>query len=222
MNQNWAEAILVIACVGQFFCGMACVTSSSRTFFAFSRDRAVPGHRLWSRVSAKGVPSMAVLGSTALAFLIVLPALFASDTFVPPVAFFAVTAIGTIGLYIAYVIPVFLRWRMGDSFEPRSWTLGPRYKWLNAIAVVFVAVMFIVLMLPTNTFGVPWEDDFDWSFFNYTPLVVGVVLLGAGLAWVLGVKKRYKGPIRQIEFDEGMGIVEEKPAEPEAPPPPAS
>ena len=222
MNQNWAEAILVIACVGQFFCGMACVTSSSRTFFAFSRDRAVPGHRLWSRVSAKGVPSMAVLGSTALAFLIVLPALFASDTFVPPVAFFAVTAIGTIGLYIAYVIPVFLRWRMGDAFEARSWTLGPRYKWLNAIAVVFVAVMFVVLMLPTNTFGVPWEDDFDWSFFNYTPLVVGLVLLGAGLAWVLGMNKRYTGPIRQIEFDEGMGIVEEKPVEPEAPPPPAS
>jgi amino acid transporter len=48
MNQNWAEAIIAIACVGQFFCGMACVTSCSRTFFAFSRDRAVPGHQLWS------------------------------------------------------------------------------------------------------------------------------------------------------------------------------
>ena len=156
---------------------------------------------------------MAVLGSTALAFLIVLPALFASDTFVPPVAFFAVTAIGTIGLYIAYVIPVFLRWRMGDAFEVRSWTLGPRYKWINAIAVVFVAVMFVVLMLPTNTFGVPWEGDFDWSFFNYTPVVVGLVVLGTWLAWVLGAKNSYKGPIRQIEFDEGMGIVEEKPTD---------
>ena len=48
MNQNWAEAIIAIACVGQFFCGMACVTSCSRTFFAFSRDRAVPGHQLWA------------------------------------------------------------------------------------------------------------------------------------------------------------------------------
>ena len=54
MNQNWAEAIILIACVGQFFCGMACVTSCSRTFFAFSRDRAVPGHQLWSRVSGNG------------------------------------------------------------------------------------------------------------------------------------------------------------------------
>ena len=221
MNQNWAEAIILIACVGQFFCGMACVTSCSRTFFAFSRDRATPGHQVWSRVSSKGVPSTAVWGSCLLAFLIVLPALFAPDTFVPPVAFFAVTAIGTIGLYIAYVAPVYLRWRAGDSFEPRSWTLGPKYKWINAVAVVFVLIMFIVLMLPFSSLGVPWEDDFDWSFFNYTPLVVGVVGIGAWLAWVLGMNKKYAGPIRQIEFDEGMGIVEEKPTEPEAPPPAA-
>src|SRR3954451_5375444 len=214
MNQNWAETIIAIACVGQFFCGMACVTSCSRTFFAFSRDRAVPGHPLWSRVTARGVPAMAVLGSCALALLIVLPALFASDSFVPPVAFYAVTAIGTIGLYIAYVTPVYLRWRAGDSFQPRSWTLGAKYKWINAVAVVFVILMFIILCLPAYSAGVPWESDFDWKLFNYTPLVVGIVLLGAGLAWVLGMNKRYQGPIRQIEFDEGMGVVEEKPAEP--------
>ena len=45
-----------------------------------------------------------------------------------------------------------------------------------------------------------------------------MVLLGTGLAWVLGMNKRYTGPIRQIEFDEGMGIVEEKPADGEPPP----
>ena len=214
MNQNWAEAIIAIACVGQFFCGMACVTSCSRTFFAFSRDRAVPGHRLWARVSGAGVPAMAVIGSCALAFLIMLPALFAPDTYVPPIAFFAATAIGTVGLYIAYVTPVYLRWRAGDSFETRSWTLGPSYKWINAIAVVFVILMVITLCLPVFSTGVPWEGDFDWSFFNYTPLILIVVLLGTGLAWVLGMNKRYQGPIRQIEFDEGMGIVEEKPAGP--------
>ena len=144
-----------------------------------------------------------------------LPALFATDPreggFVPPVAFFAVTAIGTVGLYIAYVAPVYLRWRAGDSFETRSWTLGPRYKWINAIAVVFVILMVIILCLPAYSTGVPWESDFDWSFFNYTPLVVGLVLLGAGLAWVFGMNKRYEGPVRQVEFDEGMGIVEEEP-----------
>jgi amino acid transporter len=216
MNQNWAEAVILIAVVGQLFCGMACVTSSSRTFFAFSRDRAIPGWRLWSRVGAKGVPTMAVIGSSLFAFLLTLPALPGKGAFVPPVALYAVTSIGTIGLYIAYVAPVYLRWRAGDSFEPGSWTLGEKYRWLNPIAVAFVAVMLVVLCLPFYSTGVPWESDFDWNALNYTPLVVGAVFLGTFLAWELGAKKRYKGPIRTIEFDEGMGIREEKPAEPPA------
>jgi len=219
MNQNWAEAIILIAVIGQLFCGMACVTSMSRTFYAFSRDRAVPGWQLWSRVSGKrGVPLAAVLGSCLLAFIVIIPALPGKGTFVPPVAFFAVTAIGTVGLYIAYVTPVYLRWRQGDSFQARSWTLGQKYRWVNPIAVVFVAIMVVVLCLPYSSLGVPWESDYDWSFFNYTPLVVGLVLLGAGLAWVLGANKRYTGPVRTVEFDEGLGIVEEKPG-PAAPPP---
>jgi amino acid transporter len=201
MNQNWAEAIILIACVGQFFCGMACVTSCSRTFYAFSRDRAVPGHSLWSRVSKNGVPANAVLMSCLLALLIVLPAFFASDKFVPPVAFFAVTAIGTVGLYIAYVTPVYLRWRAGDSFQQRSWNLGQKWKWINPVAVVFVMLMFIILCLPFSNLGVPWKSDFDWSFFNYTPLVVALVLLGTGLAWVLGANKSYKGPVKTLEED---------------------
>ena len=220
MNQNWAEAVILIAVVGQLFCGMACVTSSSRTFFAFSRDRAIPGSRLWSRVSAKGVPVNAVIGSCLAAFLITLPALPGKGTFVPPVAFFAVTSIGTIGLYIAYVAPVYLRWRAGDSFKPGSWTLGANYKWMNPIAVVFVILMVIILCLPWYSTAVPWEDDFDWNAFNYTPLVVGGVALGAWLAWVLGANKHYKGPVRQIEFDEGIGIKEID--EPDPPPPAAT
>src|SRR4029079_9023532 len=128
---------------------------------------ATPGWRLWSRVSGKrGVPVAAVLGSCALAFLIVLPALFSSGTYIPPVAFYAVTAIGTVGLYIAYVTPVYLRWRAGDSFEPRSWTLGTSDKWSNALVVIFVVFMFIALSLPYSSLGVPWRSDFDWSFFN--------------------------------------------------------
>ena len=224
MNQNWAEAIILIAVIGQFFCGLACVTSMSRTFFAFSRDRAVPGWKLWSRVSGKrGVPLAAVVGSCALVFLLMVPALPGKGEFVPPVPFFAATAIGTVGLYIAYVAPVFLRWRAGDSFQTRSWTLGQRYRWVNPIAVVFVFFMVIVLSLPAYNTGVPWESDFDWNFFNYTPLVVGVVGLGVGLAWVLGANKRYKGPIRTIEFDEGLGVKEEEepPEPPAAAPPPA-
>jgi hypothetical protein len=43
-----------------------------------------------------------------------------------------------------------------------------------------------------------------------------VVAVAITLAWFGGANKRYKGPIRTIEFDEGMGIKEID--EPEQPP----
>jgi amino acid transporter len=42
LGNAWAEFLLFIAVVAQFFCGTASVTSASRMMFAFSRDRAVP------------------------------------------------------------------------------------------------------------------------------------------------------------------------------------
>ncbi len=42
---KWAAIILFISTVGQFFCTTACMTSTSRMLFAFSRDGAVPGAR---------------------------------------------------------------------------------------------------------------------------------------------------------------------------------
>ena len=55
MSQNWAEALLFICVVAQFFCVTASVTSASRMMFAFSRDRAVPGHQIWRRVARNRV-----------------------------------------------------------------------------------------------------------------------------------------------------------------------
>ena len=52
-SDKWAEFMLVIACVAQLFCGAASVTSASRMLFAFSRDGAVPGHKLWRRLATR-------------------------------------------------------------------------------------------------------------------------------------------------------------------------
>jgi amino acid transporter len=219
MKEGWAETVILISTIGQFFCGMACVTSCSRTFFAFSRDRATPGWQLWSRVNAKGVPVAAVLGSVLLAGILTLPALSGNKAGVP-VAFFAVVSIGVIGLYLAYVTPVYLRWRKGDDFKPGAWTLGRKYRWVNPIAVAWVGITSIYFCLPFyGPAAVWWDDQFDWNAANFTPLVLGVLAIAIGLAWVLGMNKKYTGPIRQIEFDEGIGIkeIEETP-----PPTPAS
>jgi amino acid transporter len=75
MGSGWAETVILISTIGQFFCGMACVTSCSRTFYAFSRDRAVPGWKFWTRLNHNRVPVNAVLGVCLFSLIITLPAL---------------------------------------------------------------------------------------------------------------------------------------------------
>ena len=133
-------------------------------------------------------------------------------------AFFAVVSIGVISLYLAYVTPVYLRWRKGDDFKPGAWTLGKKYKWVNPIAVGWVILTSIYFCLPFyGPAAVWWDDQFDWNAANFTPLVLGGLALAIALAWVLGMNKKYTGPIRQIEFDEGIGIKEIEETPPAAP-----
>ena len=74
----------------------------------------------------------------ALCLIVALPALKGNAANVP-FAFYAIVSITVLGLYIAYVIPIYLRWRMGDAFEAGPWTLGKRYKWMCPVAVVEVS-----------------------------------------------------------------------------------
>ena len=76
------------------------------------------------------------------AFILGLPYLWS------PVAYAAVTSIAVIGLYIAYVIPILLRLRAGDSFKRGPWHLG-RWSWLvGTIAVVWIAFIAVLFVLP--------------------------------------------------------------------------
>src|SRR5215210_5070204 len=118
MSQGWSEALLFICVIAQFFCVTASVTSASRMMFAFSRDRAVPGHPLWSKVAANRVPRNAVWAIVVLAGILMIPAIWNYL-----VGYAVGTAIAVIGLYIAFILPVILRYRLGDRFEPGAWSL---------------------------------------------------------------------------------------------------
>ena len=65
------------------------------------------------------------------------------------------TSIAVIGLYIAYGIPIFLRWRAGDSFEHGAWSLGNHYKWINPLAFLWVVFIVILFLMPTVPTGDP-------------------------------------------------------------------
>ncbi len=193
-----AKAVILIATVGQIFCGMACVTSASRMTFAFSRDGAVPGHNLWRRLGPNKTPTWSVLFVVMFAAIITIPAYFPNHLGTP-VAFLAVTSISVIGLYIAYTIPVFLRWRMKHQFNPGSWTLGAKYKWINPAAFIWVGICVIIFCLPFAPAGVFFKHGFEWSAVNYAPLVTIGVMASVTIWYAVSAKKTFKGPVRTID-----------------------
>ncbi|MEX2106938.1 MAG: amino acid permease [Solirubrobacterales bacterium] len=206
LGSGWTKLVLIISTVGQLFCGGACLTSASRMCFAFSRDRGF-GRRasgVLSRVNAERVPIYAVLAMATAALIVTIPALEGtSEGF--PWAFFAVVSIAVIGLYIAYVIPIFLRWRIGDKFQAGPWTNGRKYKWMNSFATVWVGLITIIFCLPFTPAAVPWNSEFSWEAFNYAPLTVGVVILLAGIGWITTARKHFTGQVREIELEKEIG-----------------
>ncbi len=198
LPEGWHFLVLLISTAGQLFCTTACLTSASRMTFAFSRDGAIPGSKWLAKVNqTTKIPANAVMFVGVIGVLITLPALKSVGGV--PVAFYAVVSVAVIGLYLAFLIPIFLRWRMGDEFEPGSWTNGRKYRWMNPIAVAEIAVISVYFILPFSPSGVPFSDDFAWSSVNYAPVLTVGTLVILGIWWQVSAKKWFKGPKHTID-----------------------
>ncbi|WNE94469.1 amino acid permease [Streptomyces luomodiensis] len=197
LGTGGATAMLLIVIVAQLFCGNAEVAAASRMVFAFSRDGALPGSRLWRRVSsATQTPVLAVWLSVAVACVLALPSLY-SET-----AYGAVTAINVIGITPAYAIPILLRLRAGDRFRPGPWHLGRWSKPVGWVAVVWVALVTVLFCLPQSS---PVTVD----SMNYASIALAVVLLLATIWWFVarrsyGTPSAYGTAREQAEIAEGI------------------
>jgi amino acid transporter len=211
LSSGWAATVLLIASVGQFFCTTACITSSSRMLFAFSRDGAVPGAALWSKLSSNRVPANAVVFSSVISALITLPALKEVDiNGAPvPVAFYVVNSVAVIGLFVAFGIPIWLRWRAGDSFRPGPWTLGNKYKWMNLVAVIEIAIVSVYFILPFTPAAIPFTEGFSWKFVNYAPVLTVGSLVVLWIGWHVSAKKWFTGPKHTIDLPSGVSSSQE-------------
>jgi amino acid transporter len=200
--QIWIEAvgqtgglfILLVVIGAQFYCGMSSVTANSRMIYAFARDGAIPGSSFWHRINPKTrTPTNSIWLAAVGAFILGVPYLFNA------VAYFAITSIAVIGLYIAYITPVFLRLRAGDSFRAGPWNLGRWSRPIGTVATIWVVFIAILFMLPQV---VPVRPD----TFNYAPVAVGVVILFAGGWWLISAKDWFKGPKVQGSPEELAAI----------------
>jgi amino acid permease (GABA permease) len=188
-GQKLGLFLLFICVVAQFFCGMASVTANSRMAYAFSRDGALPGSRLWKKVNPRtGTPTNSIWLCVVCSIVLVLPALWNTT------AYLAATAISVIGLYVAYAAPVFLRLRNPD-FVPGPWNLGRWSKLIGWAAVVWVGAICVLFVLPGAYPITPIN-------FNYTIVAVIVVLGGASLWWVLSARHWFTGPRQTVEASD--------------------
>ena len=200
VGQTGGMIILFLVIGAQFFCGMSSVTANSRMIYAFSRDGAIPGSSFWHRINKRTrTPTNSIWLAAVGAFILGVPYLWS------PVAYFAITSIAVIGLYVAYVAPVYLRVRAGSRFQPGPWTLGKWGPLVGTIATIWVAFIVILFMLPQY---LPQVDatGLVWANVNFTPVVFIVVLGGAALWYAVSAKNWFKGPKVQGTAEELAAI----------------
>jgi amino acid transporter len=188
LNTPWGGdagfVIFGLILVAQFFCGMSSVTANSRMIYAFSRDGAVPGHKLWHSLNRRRIPANAVWLAGAGAFILCTPALFGNT-----VAFYALVSVGTVSIYIAYVLPTLTRLLTND-FQPGPWNLGRWSKPIGWIAVIWVAFISVLFLTP-ETFPITATN------LNYAPVALGACLLLLIIWWFVSQRNSFKGPVVQ-------------------------
>ena len=182
LSTFFANVVAVIIGVAMWLCGLASITSMGRMWYAFARDDGMPGSGHIKRVSPKyRTPVWSIVITSVLAVLICVYA----------AAFFVVTSISTITLYLAYMFPIYLNWRnrrrgQGEfaTAETAPWFLGKWGPALNLIAIVWVLIITVIFSLPPN------------ELVLWTMLGLSVFL---GLYWQLSAKRRFAGPSKTDE-----------------------
>nr|WP_241265889.1 amino acid permease [Streptomyces boncukensis] len=187
LGASGAKALLLIVIGAQLFCGNAETAAASRMVFAFSRDGALPGSRLWRHVDRTGTPARAVWLTVGAAAALALPSLW-SET-----AYGAITAVNVIGITPAYAVPIYLRVRHRHRFVHGPWHLGRWGVPVGTVAVCWVAVVTVLFCLPQAR-----PDGgglFSVETFNYAPVALVAVLTLATVWWMVAGRRAYDVPL---------------------------
>lgn len=171
-----------------WFCGLSSVTANARMIFAFARDGGMPGSRVLCRVSPKyRTPASAVWLAVGLAFLI---AVYSR-------AYGVIVSLSTIGLYISYMIPIFLALRArlrGRWTELGPWNLAGWGGLINAVAIAWILFITALFVAPPN------------QLTGYTFAGMLAILVVYYLSWERG---RFKGP-RKLGTEEELMRLEKE------------
>lgn len=160
--------------------------------YALSRDKGIPFSSVWRKIHPKHkVPANAVWLCAAICILLGLPILKVN------VVFTAITSICTVGWVGGYAVPIFARMVMAEKrFKPGPFYLGRATRPICLVAFLWICYTCSVFLLPTLY-------PIKWDTFNYAPVALGICLTLVMLWWVLDARKWFKGPVRNIDVQDG-------------------
>ncbi|KAF6824963.1 amino acid permease [Colletotrichum plurivorum] len=183
------------------FAGIGALTAASRCTYAFARDGAIPGYKLWSRVNKKlDMPLWALFLSTAV------DCVLGCIYFGSSAAFNSFTGVATICLSTSYGVPVLVNLVQGRRAMVNSpYPLGKFGTLINVICVVWICFAVIIFCMPVSL-------PVDASTMNYASVVFAGFAFIA-IAWYFAyARKNFHGPpVAKEEFQPGEdGVMEGK------------
>lgn len=130
-NSGGAFGLLIPLMVLAIICGVGCTTASSRCAWAFARDGAVPGARLWMKVNhSLDVPLNAMM------LCMVVEILMGLIYFGSSAAFNAFSGVGVISLTASYACPIAINLFTGRrAVQGAKFSLGKFGYLANIVAI---------------------------------------------------------------------------------------
>lgn len=166
------------------FAGVGALTASSRCTYAFARDGAIPGSKLWSQVDGRfDIPLWALTLSTIVDCLLGL-IYFGSSA-----AFSSFTGVATICLATSYGLPILVSVLQGRKhLQHATFSLGRFGMAINVTTLLWIVLSIFLFCMPTNLSGL------DSSTMNYASAVfAGFATIS--LVWYFAWgRKNFSGP----------------------------
>lgn len=137
--------LIFLVMVITVFCSISITVAASRCTWAFARDQAVPGSRIWSKVNRTlGVPLYAIGLVTMVQMLLGLINLGSSS------AFLAFVSVGVVALAVSYGVPIAISLlHKRKEVNAAKWTAGPVFGTIaNVIALVWILFEVVLFSMP--------------------------------------------------------------------------
>ena len=165
------------------FAGIGALTAASRCTYAFARDGAIPGYKLWSKVNHRlDMPVNALILST------VVDCILGCIYFGSSAAFNSFTGVATICLASSYGVPVGVNLLRGRKIVKHSpFPLGKFGPLINGICVVWIIFSIVIFCMPVSI-------PVDAVTMNYASVVFAGFAFIAIVWYLAYARKNFTGP----------------------------